>query len=249
MVAAKAQLPNLMERVQQLQYAVQRMPGAASRELALAVQHDWRRGTDPYGRPQPPTQGRGVHGRAVGILRRAVKTWERAHLGERAGVGTDLSRMLSGGRAHRRHTAPLISEGLVHQGRLTERGLAAARSSMAVADSHRFDPQKHVMESWRPVVRGNEAMLVSEHPAAAALQRAHKGRPARLMHPIDGRGLGDWERRITRMVKRLLYGASLTSEQRESIKMRAAARRLARKPRRTRKDRARINRLVEGAHG
>lgn len=126
-----------------------------------------------------------------------------------------------------------------------------------------FDPDRHVMESWAPLVRGGEAVLVSDHRAAGFLKRRHKGRPARRMHPDEGQGLGTWEKRIQRMLRRLIYGGSLTQEQRDTLKQNAVMRRMERhyqrnqrrvaaglKPlqmRRTRKDRTRVDLLMRGA--
>jgi len=123
----------------------------------------------------------------------------------------------------------------------------------------RFDRQRHVRDGWFPVVDGTSAMLVNNHRAAAALQRPYKGRMERLMHPVDGRGLGTWLKRFERMNRRLVHGALMGAERREATKLAATARRAARQeqrnvaraaaglpalPARRRSDRARVDALV-----
>lgn len=129
------------------------------------------------------------------------------------------------------------------------------------SDTYRpFDVHRHVRDTWQPAVEGSTAIIASDHLAAAPLQKAYKRRPQRLMHPLPGQGLGTWERRIQRMLKRLIYGAMMGTEKREERKLSSAIRRAARHDRRnadrvklglkplrqrvTRRDRRRIDELV-----
>lgn len=196
MLAAKI-LPRLTEKVQALAYAAARLPLAASREMALAIQHDMKRQVDPYGTPHAPVV--------------ALRARER-------GVDADVMR--------------------------------------------RFDPSNHVRDSWYPVVRGTDAIVASDHRAAAALQPKHPrgGRKRRLMHPVSEQGLGTWGKRIERMHRRLVRGAEMGAEVRAQLKAAAEQRRAARlarrnaerallglppvRQRKTRSDRRRIDALV-----
>lgn len=126
----------------------------------------------------------------------------------------------------------------------------------------KHDPLNHVRDSYFPAVRGDDAIVASEHRAAAALQPKDpaKRRYRRLRHPIEGEGLGSWDKRIARMHRRLFVGARMGEAKREELKQAAAARKAARlarrnaerialgkkplKPRKVRSDRARVDALV-----
>lgn len=133
--------------------------------------------------------------------------------------------------------------------------------------SRRYDANSTIAKSYYPVAVGTDAMIISQHRASRALQvkDPRNSRPGRRSHPDPGAGLGTWERRISRMNRRLLVGArmhyQLGDEGIAEIKAAAAARRQARfearnlaririglkplAPRRVRADRARIDQLVE----
>lgn len=139
----------------------------------------------------------------------------------------------------------------------------SARGGMA----RRYDYQSSIMKSYYPVAVGTDAMIISQHRASRALQvkDPRNSRPGRRSHPDPGAGLGTWERRISRMNRRLLVGArmhyQLGDEKIAEIKAAAAARKQERfdarnrarianglkplAPRRVRSDRARIDQLVE----
>lgn len=91
-------------------------------------------------------------------------------------------------------------------------------------DGHRYDPQGHVRDGWVARVEGLDVKLENTHRAAGFLGKSYKGRPARLMHPDESRGLGIWGKRVQRMLRRLLYAGSLTEAQRQDIKAKAEAR-------------------------
>lgn len=189
---AKAQLPVLSKLITDLGYVATRQPRAAAIELALAVQHDWRRNVDPYG-----------------------NAW------------------------------------------------AAVRETEGL--SRRYDPSRHVADSYEPRVSGTDAMIVSEHRGSAALQKPYKRRPGRRSHPVEGEGLGNWAPRFAKMHRDLLRGAIMGVEVRAQLKAAAALRKQERferrnlerianglrplAPRRQRSDRARIEALAAKAIG
>lgn len=133
--------------------------------------------------------------------------------------------------------------------------------------ARRYDYQSKIAKSYYPIAVGTDAMIISQHRGAAALQvkDPRNSRPGRRSHPDPGAGLGTWEKRISRMNRRLLIGArmhyQLGDEGIAKIKADAAARKQARfeernlarirlgmkplKPRKVRADRARIDQLVE----
>lgn len=133
--------------------------------------------------------------------------------------------------------------------------------------SRRYDFQRHIADSYYPVVDGTDAIVASDHIASRALQKPFKRRPGRASHPTENGGLGTWQKRIERMNRRLLFGAVLGAEKRAANKLAAEGRRAARheqrnlarvrmgkKPlrlraRAVRSDRARIDALVSRAVG
>lgn len=138
----------------------------------------------------------------------------------------------------------------------------SARGGLA----RRYDPARHIADSYYPVVSSDGlAIIASDHKASAALQKAYRRRPARHSHPIEGQGLGAWEKRFTKMHRDLLKGALMGATVRERLKAEAATRRQVRfearnaariraglkplAPRKPRGDRARINALVLRAVG
>ncbi len=205
---ASIHLKTLVARIQHVRYAVERWPEAVAREMALAVQYDWRQQQDPLGGSWPAT------------LARRTAAAKGAVFDAKAG-------------RYRIHGKFATGEQL--------------------GTPHRFDPEGHVRDSWQPFIDGETAGISSDHPGAAALQRNYKGRRARLMHPIQGSDPGAWGKRFARVLRRLLYGASLSEEKRLALHLaklqrearKAAARAATGKaPRKTRSDRARVDRIV-----
>ena len=139
----------------------------------------------------------------------------------------------------------------------------SARGGLA----RRYDPARHIADSYYPVVDGTDAIIASDHRASAALQKPFKRRPARHSHPVEGRGLGTWAKRIQKMNRDLLVGARIGEAGRAKLKADAEGRRLARhearnaarvakgmkalplRARKVRRDRARIDALVARATG
>lgn len=120
---------------------------------------------------------------------------------------------------HRRQVDPYgVPWAPVLEARALERGIDP--------DIYRpFDKSKSVRDSWQPAVEGDSAIIASDHHAAAALQKPYKRRRRRLMHPIPGQGLGAWEKRMQRMLGRLLRGAMMGEARRNELKMKAVIRR------------------------
>lgn len=131
--------------------------------------------------------------------------------------------------------------------------------------SRRYDAERHIADSYYPVVDGTDAIIESQHRASRALQKPFKRRPGRKSHPTEGGGLGSWGQRFSRMNRRLLIGARIGEEGRAKLKADAEARRIDRHTKRNearvknglaplklrarRKDRARVDNLVRRAVG
>lgn len=131
--------------------------------------------------------------------------------------------------------------------------------------TRRYDPSRHIADSYEPRVSGTDAMIVSEHRGSAALQKPYRRRPARRSHPVEGEGLGNWAPRFAKMHRDLLRGAVMGVEVRAQLKAAAALRKQERferrnqeriamglrplAPRRQRSDRARIEALAAKAIG
>lgn len=96
-------------------------------------------------------------------------------------------------------------EGLVAEG--GRRGVSPGGDPLAPRkDGQPYDQAGHVAGSYKPVVRGDQAMIASGHRAAGFLRRGTRKMVARPLTPGQDEDLGWWLPAILRKIRGLFGG-------------------------------------------
>lgn len=116
--------------------------------------------------------------------------------------------------------APLVAEGQERQQAPTGEAFAAVKP-YAKNRTGRFDPSRHIAQSYKPVVDGAQAAVVSNHPGASFARHGTKRQAARPLVPRDDSAqrrnahgqfipsssrIGWWLPKITAAMRRLFGG-------------------------------------------